>query len=476
MAKIPLAIDKNYCASWGVFAGVRELLQNAKDADEDGYKMTIEHFPRTARLVVTNANIYVDPSKLLILGKSDKMPGQKRGQFGEGFVLGTLALLRKGHDVKFTNGDLSWTISFEQPDVGHPFEGQELLTFKSRKVSARETDFKIEIDNIPIEVWNELKKLFLFLDPPKAADILEMSSGTLLLAPARKGQVFSRGIFVKVFEDLACGYDMKFLELDRDRNALDEWSLHYKLGSLWQEACSQKPALAAPRVYEMAKADAAEVRQLKYHADAKLLKHVRERFEEEQGPDASPVTTMAAAKEAESVGAKPVVVSNTLQELLEKGGLSAATVAARMEGTIEERFAPGDLTREEWVALDRVTPFLPSMSVVTFRGTKAACRLINEDKIVGVERRLLSAPFKELLTSALTAEAKRRNVQPLDILLEHVAREAEPPAQPEVAAFETCDECGKAIPDGEPSMMNCHHHHSCSLYEVCHAPAETTPL
>jgi hypothetical protein len=476
MAKIPLAIDKNYCADWGVFAGIRELLQNAKDADEDGYKMTIEHFPRTARLEITNTHIYVDPSKLLILGKSDKVPGQKRGQFGEGFVLGVLALVRKGHDVKFSNGDLSWTIAFEQPDVGHPFEGQELLTFKSRKISVREINFKIEIDNIPTEVWTELKKLFLFLDPPKPADTLEMTQGTLLLADARKGQVFSRGIFVRVFEDLACGYDMKHLNLDRDRRMVDEWDLHYKLGSLWQEACAQKPELAAPRVYAMAKADAAEVRQLKYHADAKLLKHVRERFEEEQGADASPVTTMAAAKEAESVGAKPVVVSNTLQELLEKGGLSAATVAARMEGTVEERFAPADLTPAEWATLDRVTPFLPSMSVVSFKGSKAACRLIDSDKIVGVERRLLSVPFKELLTSALNAEAKRRNVQPLDILLEHVAREAEPPAQPEVAAFETCDECGKAIPDGEPSKMNCHHHHSCSLYEVCHVPAEASPI
>ena len=356
------------------------------------------------------------------------------------------------------------------PDVGHPFEGQELLTFRSRKLAAREPDFKVEIDNIPTEVWDELKKLFLFLDPPKAAHVLETSTGTLLLRPERKGQVFSRGIFVKAFEDLACGYDMKHLELDRDRNALDEWSLHYKLGQLWQEACVKHPELAAPRVYDMAKADAAEVRQLKYHADAKLLAHVREKFNEEHGVDASPVTTIAAAKEAESVGAKPVVVSNTLQELLDKGGLSAATVAARMEGTIEARFAPSDLSHDERNVLDRLMPFLPEMSIVAFKGAKAACRLIEEGKIVGVERRLLSMPFKELLTSALHAEAKRRSIQPLDILLEHVARE---PAAPEETPFEVCDECGKAIPDGEPSMVNMHHHHSCSLYEHRHVTTET---
>jgi len=475
MAKIPLAIDKNYCASWSVFEGCREFLQNAKDADEDGYKMTIDHFPRTSRLEISNAQIYVDPAKLLILGKSDKTPGEKRGQFGEGFVLGCLALLRKGHDVKFQNGDLSWSVSFEEPDVGHPFEGQELLTFKSRKISIREVDFKIEIEGITTGIWDALKKLFLFLEPPKPADVVEMSSGTLLLSKDRVGQVFARGIFVRAFSDLSCGYDMKSLKLDRDRRMVDEWDLHYALGNLWQQVCTQKPELAAPRVYEMAKADAAEIRQLKYHADDKLLKSVRDRFEAENGVDASPVTSMRAAKEAESIGAKPVVVSNTLQELLEKGGLSAETIAAKMEGTVEARFAPSDLTLEERETSDRLEQIVASFVVVTFRGTKTACRLIDDGGIVGVERRLLLEPFKKLLTSALAAEAKRRNVFPIDILLEHVAREKETLVS-DVTDHEVCDKCSKAIPGSTPSMVNMHHHHSCSLHTPSNATPETIPF
>jgi hypothetical protein len=34
MAKISLTIDKNYCSGWNVWHGARELLQNAKDAEE----------------------------------------------------------------------------------------------------------------------------------------------------------------------------------------------------------------------------------------------------------------------------------------------------------------------------------------------------------------------------------------------------------------------------------------------------------
>jgi hypothetical protein len=473
MAKIPLAIDKNYCSSWKVFEGVRELLQNTKDADEDGYPMSINHYPRTSRLEIVNKGIYVDPSKLLILGKSDKAPGQKRGQFGEGFVLGVLALMRQGFDVRFQNGDMSWSVSFEHPDAGHPFEGNELLTFKSRKVTPT-PDFTVEIDGVTTEIWDALKKLFLFLEPPKKKDILEMTAGTLLMASEYKGKVFSRGIFVHTFEDLACGYDMNNLQLDRDRRMVDSWDLHYKLGALWQEACKDKPELAAPRVYDMAKADAAEVRQVHYHADAKLLKSVRDRFDEEHGADAAPVSTMAAARAVEGVGAKPVVVSNTLKELLQKGGLTAESVTARLEGTIEARFSPSDLSGDEIAALARLEGLLPEAVVVSFRGDKLACRLIDNDTIVGVERRLLAGKFKALLTSAVNAEAKRRNIPALDMLLEYMAREAEPVFTATASAvagvdFEVCDECGKAIPGATPTIMDAHHHHSCIL----HAPTET---
>ena len=472
MAKIPLAIDKNYCASWKVFEGIRELLQNAKDADEDGHHMDISHFPRTGRLEITTRNIYVDPSKLLILGKSDKTPGMKRGQFGEGFVLGVLALMRQGFDVKFQNGDMSWSVSFEHPDVGHPFEGNELLTFKSRKVTPT-PDFTVEIDGITTEIWAALQKLFLFLEPPKGKDVLEMTEGTLLMAPEHKGKVFSRGIFVHAFEDLACGYDMNNLQLDRDRRMIDTWDLHWKLGHLWQEACRNKPELAAPRVYDMAKADAAEVRQMHYHADAKLLKSVRDRFDEEHGPDAAPVSTMAAARAVEGVGAKPVVVSNTLKELLQKGGLTAESVTSRLEGTVEARFSPWEITGEENEMLARLDTLLPAFAVVTFRGDKLACRLIDNDTVVGVERRLLTGKFKALLTSAVNVEAKRRGIPALDVLLEHMAREAEPP-QAAIAGvdFEVCDECGKAIPGATPSLMDAHHHHSCSLHQATSAPSK----
>lgn len=466
MSKISLTIDKNYCSDWKVFAGCRELLQNAKDADEDGYKMSVEHYPRTSRLEISNAGVYVDPARLLILGKSDKVPGSKRGQFGEGFTLGCLALVRQGFDVKFVNGDLSWGVSFEEvEDENHPFAGNELLTFRSRKMAARETDFRVEVSNITTEIWDALKTLFLFLEPAKLKDTVQTSHGTMLLDPAYKGQVFSRGIFVRTFDDLACGYDMNNLELDRDRRFVDEWALHYKLGAMWQDACHQRPELAGERIYDMAKANSPEGKHVQYHADAKLLKNVRDKFEKEHGTDAVPVGTMAEARDVEGAGGKPTMVSAALKELLNKGGLTAEGAKKALEGTVEARFSPYDLVGDERRAVSRIAGIMTEFVIVTFKGDKPAVRLIDDDKVVGIDRRLLGEKFSKLLKKAVAVEAQRRGCEPVDVLLDHVAPD-DPAMAPALATdvATDCEECGASIPDAEPFNINKRHKDSCSLY------------
>lgn len=422
MAKIPLTIDKNYCASWNVFCGIRELLQNAKDADDDGHAMTVEHLPRTNQLVITNANISVDPARLLILGQSNKTPGQQRGQFGEGFVLGTLALLRHGHAVKFTNGALNWNVAFEKADANHPFAGTELLTFTSRKLAYPARDFRITVENITTEVWEALCPLFLFLVSPGEADTVQLHTGTLLLAPMYKGQIFARGIYVRAFPDLEYGYDMQHLALDRDRNALDEWKLHYELGRLWQEACRNNPERMSNLVYHLAKRDAPEVRSLQYHADAKLLQHLQTHFTTEHGTNAVPVNSMSDVRDVEQLGAQPVVASPALTDLLAKGGLSRTSALARQAGVIEVHFRYDELTPAEQAVVTRLTPFAPELAIVAYRGNATECRLIAGDSTVGLNRQLLGAPLRKILTAVLPVEAQRRQVAPVDAWLDGVCR------------------------------------------------------
>lgn len=436
MAKIPLPIDKDYCSGWGVYHGLRELIQNAKDAEEfEGRRMEINHYPRTNRLEIITHGVYVAPASLLVLGKTSKSDGRQRGKFGEGFVLGILALMRRGCEVKFRNGDQSWTVSFESPDVGHPLEGNELLTFKSRELASREVNFQVEIEGISIEAWNIVKSKFLFLDEPKEADKLETPDGTLLLHPDKKGEIYVRGIYVRKFDDLACGYDLHGVQLDRDRQMIDEWQLHYALGKLWTTASGLSPELAAPRVYDMAKSDNADARQLKYHADDKLLASVRERFENEHGKEAVPVSTNAEAHDVQGSGGKPTMVSGVLKDLLEKGGLSVEASKKQLESVVERRWAPAELQCGDeaddvaYAAMCRLEEIFPSLVVVTFRGDKLGCHLLDENTVIGVDRRLLSTPFRDVLYLVAVTEARRLGIRPVDVLINHVVTMSAPELQ-----------------------------------------------
>lgn len=420
MARISLTIDKNYCANWGLFEGVREMIQNAKDADEDGYEMMIHHFPRTNRLEIINRGVYVDPAKLLILGKSDKRPGEKRGQFGEGFVLGCIALVRQGFEVRFQNGELSWGITFENPDDNHPLAGNELLTFKSRKVTP-ERDFRIEIEGITKEIWSELRKFFLFIDVPKEDETISVSRGKVLLGAHHKGAVFARGIFVRKFDDLSCGYDLNHLELDRDRRFVDEWSLHWQLGELWKEACEASPDAANNRVYDFVKASAPEAKCFKYTADERLVNGVKKKFFDEYGEDAIPVMSVAEAREIEEMGGKPAIVTDGLKELLVRGGLSLENKRAELESQVVQRHEPSDLELAEMAVLARLLRTV-DVSVVTFRGDKPSCRVIDDGAVVGVDRRMLSRDYRALLKQAVLTEARRSGKDALDIVLDCVSR------------------------------------------------------
>lgn len=464
MAKIPLTIDPDYCADWGAWEGVRELISNAKDAeDEDpAHKMEVQHLPRTSRLVIRTSATSVDPSALLVLGKSSKRGHDVRGRFGEGFAIGCLALTRAGHEVTFVNGDSKWRCEIVHADDDHPLAGSQLLTFWSRSVNPSE-DFEITVEGVTTAIWDAMRKLFLFITPPLASEKVTLPSGTMLLGEQYRGQVFSRGVFVRVFEDLKCGYDLKELALDRDRRMVDEWRLHDQLAELWNEALRMRPEEMARPVYELAKSeDAPEGRYLKWRTDDRLIKTMREQFEAEHGEDAVPVTTMAEAKEIQALGAKPTVVNNTLKELLSKAGVSAESSKAKLEGAVIRRISLDELSEAEIAALATVESMTTSYAIVEFRGDRVLAKPVDEDQLLGVDRRLLSRDRREILVQVVAGEARRLRVDQTRVLLD--AMLAVLRSRSATTSDACCDECGNRLTDGHASVVNKDHAESCSLY------------
>jgi hypothetical protein len=419
MAKIPLTIDPSYCSKWGYLEGIRELLQNAKDGDEhDGYPMEIEHFPRTNRLVITNKGAVIEPSTLLLLGKTSKKDGVQRGKFGEGFVLGTLALVRYGMQVTIRNGDEVWRPEITQPDPGHPFEGNDLLVFNTRKLQSG-SDFSVTIEPISKEVWEETRKLFLFLTPPRTAETAIVNGSTILFGEEHKGRLFCRGIFVCTVADLECGYDLPALKVDRDRNAVDQWDLRWTLADLWRRALEASPEKNVPHVYRMVKEDKTEVKSLTYHVDAKLIQALRNEFEQEHGAGAVPVTSMSDSRELEAMGVKTAVVNNTLRELLDKDGSAVAAAKAKQKGKVVAEYTWTSLSTEEQATCTRwVERVTSEYSIVDFADGGAVCLPVNEGKTLAIGKSALALPPRDLLRLVVKQKATLSKVTEEDLWLD----------------------------------------------------------
>jgi hypothetical protein len=471
MSKIQLTIDTGYCESWGVWEGIRELVSNAKDAEELNPRsvMEIKHSKEKSQLVIRTRETTVDPATLLVLGKSSKRGRGVRGRFGEGFAIGCMALTRAGHPVAFRNADTSWKCTFDRVEDG-PLSGQELLTFYSRAITPT-PDFVVTIDNVTKEVWDALRPLFLFLTPPPADEVVAVDQGSLILSEGHRGMVYTRGVFVRRFEKLDCGYDLRDIQLDRDRQMIDEWALGDALSSLWATVLSGRKDVQhagealARRAYDLAKSNADESRHFRWRTDERLVSHMKAQFVAEHGDDAVPVSTMAEADEITSLGAKPTMVNATLRELLAKTGLSPEHAKASLEGQVQARLLPSQLTDGERVALRTVSALARDYVVVDFRG-QAACKMVDEDSILAVDRRVLTLPTTDVLRKVAAALAKSRGTDAAGVLASAMAvliKGGDP---------EACDECGATIPDAEPSMVNAHHADSCSLYP--HADAAKT--
>lgn len=428
MTKIQLTIDPEYCATWGAWEGIRELISNAKDAEDMNprHAMEIKHSKDRRQLVIRTSEVLVDPATLLVLGKSNKRGHEVRGRFGEGFAIGCMALTRKGHAVAFRNADTSWRCAFERAEDG-PLAGQELLTFYSRAITPT-PDFVVTVDNVTQEVWEALRQLFLFMTPPPADEVIAVDQGSLILSEDRRGMVFARGVFVRKFERLECGYDLRDIRLDRDRQMIDEWALGDALTNLWSAALAQDAGLAdgggplARRAYDLAKGSADESRHFRWRTDDRLVRSMREQFENEHGADAVPVSTMAEAEEIVGLGAKPAVVNATLRELLAKSGLSTESAKTSLEGQVQARLLPSQLTEEERRGLRTVSALERDYVVVELRG-QPACRMVDDDSVLAIDRRVLTQHPSEALRKVAAVLAKFRNTDASSVLADALAEQ-----------------------------------------------------
>ncbi len=330
MAKFELSIHEDYLAGrWGVWEGVREVVQNALDAQDDYPSCPMEITHSGGHLQIRSDGAVLG-QEVLLLGKTSKEGREdQRGQFGEGLKLGLLALVREGYDTYIMNGDNKWTPYIDRSEN---FGGERVLWINVRKMQKRSEDFTVYIKMNRAQ-WGFLKDRFLDLDAGNCGEKVNFSQGEILLDDEQKGKVYVKGIYVRSYDDMDYGYNFTYgVDLDRDRGMVDDWDLKYTCAAAWKEALMADQDRWMDKAFQALKeADSKDLEslgsRLKYDADAAPIRQgFADLFLEENGSDAVPVSCEDEARKVEFYGKKGVVVASPLQAVLEQSFGSMETI------------------------------------------------------------------------------------------------------------------------------------------------------
>ena len=212
-----LSLSRNYVSSWGIEEAIRELLQNAKDSNGEDI---IDIDKSSGTITITNKNTSIPSSTLLLGNTSKKDDLDKIGQFGEGYKLALLVLLRENKEIFIKNGNKNWTPSFEYSDN---FECEVLCITET---AGNGDDLTFEISGFDSSELDELENEFLGLNG-QAYNSIQTSYGEILTDSDYKGKVFVDGLPVYEDDNFDYGYNFRpcYVSLDRDRKSINIYEL-----------------------------------------------------------------------------------------------------------------------------------------------------------------------------------------------------------------------------------------------------------
>jgi hypothetical protein len=231
--EININIAKSYAPSWGVWEGIRELLQNA--FDEPNPKV---EFSDNGITIYNDGVLLIDS---YILGNTSKEGSDKLGKFGEGFKVGINALLREGISVEITNLNPEGVINL------HKFYYTNFGDIPVLHVDVQEHD-ELPIDTDDSRVIVNVKGLAKYeIDLIKRNAILLSldykqieGNGNVLTNPDEKGRVYIGGLFICEKSDLEYGYNFapNVIQIDRDRHTLPDVDLLFETSRLLGKSVS----------------------------------------------------------------------------------------------------------------------------------------------------------------------------------------------------------------------------------------------
>jgi hypothetical protein len=289
------------------------LFQNALDQEKQhpANKASWSYDKETETLTISNATSKLTASSLL-LGQTTKDGDLNTiGQFGEGYKIATLVLLRNNKQVTFYNYGAReiWRPRF----VKSRRFGTDILTFFIEKSNIWESvpsaDLAIEVAGItPDEYYRQivlsnlhLRKDYTAIDKTEYGDIIDLS-----------GQVYVNGLYVCNYAPYSYGYNFKpeHIKLDRDRKMVSDFDLRWLASKMWSGSTDTDRVV---HLVSKGKADVAYLDEACWNSKWRGI--AASKFKSVYGPEALPVISQEELDKVPA-GYRGVIVSPGYHQLI----------------------------------------------------------------------------------------------------------------------------------------------------------------
>lgn len=266
MKRFELGMSINYCSTWGVVEAVREIFQNALDAQtaNPDNEMYFGYDKDKETLFVGNKKGTLGTNTLLLGTTSKAGNNNFIGKFGEGYKVATVVLLRLGKKVTVYNGNANeiWTAHtinsrrYNAKVAVFDIENTQSVAEKVKELlnlgnsSKRKTyNLVFSISGITADEYEEIIRSNLYLQEMcEAKGDEDVCSGEadkktyyvksiydgdkvcrILTDENQRGRLYVGGLYVTTSKRAKFGYDFSpnMVTLDRDRGFIDNMDLQW---------------------------------------------------------------------------------------------------------------------------------------------------------------------------------------------------------------------------------------------------------
>lgn len=302
-----LPISPNYVSNWGIKEAIREILQNAIDSDNNGYKKEISYNKYDKSLHIKNYGITLSTSTLVLGCSSKKDIDGMIGKFGEGYKLALVVLLREGYVINIINGREIWFPSFKDSEQFKT----KILNIELIPNNEDGNDVEFIINNIDESLYNTLLNYFPCINDDYG-EVIDTENGQILFDKRYKGKMYVEGLYIQSDDNFEYGYNFSsdIVDLDRDRKAINYYELKRLTASsvVTAEGCHPKLFKALCNSYT----DIKDIEEVLDDASEKFLEEYRDMFYEKNNLEENTlVATESVMRQLEQMDINTPIVKGT---------------------------------------------------------------------------------------------------------------------------------------------------------------------